>query len=30
MDDSIIRKGPSDLRVAPNLGDYDAARASFS
>ncbi len=30
MDDSIIRKGPSDLKVAPNLGDYDATRASFS
>ena len=25
----IIRKGPGDLKVAPNLDDYDATRASF-
>lgn len=30
MDDAIIRKGPSDLTVTPNLDDYDATRASFA
>ncbi|MFM9035898.1 MAG: acetate--CoA ligase [Mycobacterium sp.] len=28
--DAVIRKGPADLKVAPNLRDYDATRASFS
>ena len=28
-DDSIIRKGPADLLVTPNLDDYDKTRASF-
>ncbi len=28
--DAVIRKGPADLKVAPNLDDYDAARASFA
>ena len=27
---SIIRKTASDLRVAPNFGDYDAQRRAFS
>lgn len=26
----IIPKGPADLKVAPNLDDYDATRATFS
>jgi acetyl-CoA synthetase len=30
MDDAIIRKGPADLKVTPNLDDYDATRASFA
>ncbi len=29
-DTGIIHKGPADLRVAPNLHDYDAARTSFT
>jgi len=28
--DTIIRKGSSDLKVAPNLEDYDGTRASFT
>ena len=27
---SVIHKGPSDLRLAPNLSDYDAQRRDFS
>ena len=30
MDDAIIHKGPADLKVTPNLDDYDATRASFT
>lgn len=30
MDDAIIHKGPADLKVTPNLDDYDATRASFA
>ena len=26
----VIQKGPADLRVTPNLDDYDATRASFA
>lgn len=29
MGDAVIRKGPADLRVTPNFGEYDATRASF-
>jgi acetyl-CoA synthetase len=29
-DDTIIHKGPADLKVIPNFTDYDATRASFS
>ena len=27
--DTIIHKGPADLKVTPNFGDYDGTRASF-
>ncbi|MEI6253934.1 MAG: acetate--CoA ligase [Mycobacteriaceae bacterium] len=30
MGDAIIHKGPADLKVTPNLDDYDATRASFA
>ena len=30
MDDAIIHQGPADLKVTPNLDDYDATRASFT
>ena len=30
MDDAVIHKGPDDLKVSPNLDDYDATRASFA
>ena len=30
MDDAIIHKGPADLKLTPNLDDYDAARGSFA
>ena len=29
-DDTIIRKGPADFTVTPNLDDYEKTRASFS
>jgi acetyl-CoA synthetase len=30
VSDDVIVKGPADLRVTPNLADYEADRASFS
>ena len=30
MDDAIIHKGPADLKVTPNLDDYQSTRASFA
>ncbi len=29
-DDTIIHKGPADLKVTPNLDDYEQTRAAFS
>ena len=30
MDDSIIHKGPADLKATPNFSDYETTRASFA